>query len=337
MIELSSARILIIEDEEKNRDFISRVLLDDVKVSSDNIEEAENLKKAKEIIEEFEPNIILLDLKIPSADGFEPSMVNAYEVIQKAQLFNYKQNNQDDKIKIIVISGSINDLGVQKLISLNKDVVFDFFDKNEISISLDKFKKDLKKKIVKALKFEGVIHAIDYSFVRRSILKNIESINVDLWNKIEKDLLLEFEKLNDKKVNEYSVSKSIIGTCGEIVEDLIHLFKEDLFDENKAYSQEERSVLNKLTKLSGRKYSRFNEASKEKEYELLTEKKISRKSAEYALMAYRLRSQALHSTNGDDANNKWFANSKFTKEDASISINLIVPIIQDFIAYKKKK
>ena len=342
MKELKDCKYLIIEDEEKNRDLLIRVLLDENEVKDENIREAENYNQAKELIEEFEPNIILLDLNIPLDKGYEPDIMNSYELIQKIELYNFKQADFKEKIKIIVISGSIKEKGVQKIISLDKNRVFDFIDKVSISTNPTKFKEELKKKILKAIVFEGNINPIDYSFIRNSLIKPLTKCNIDLWDKIDEQILQQFEKLSDKKSNEYLISEIIIIKCGQIIEDIIYFFTNNTISiEGVVYSDDENSVLKKLTKLSGRNHIGFvkeNNLSTYR-YETVSEQYIRRISQEYAHMAYRMSSQARHSRQGDDNNNKWFAgyNAGFTKEDAAISINLIVPLIQDYINFMNKK
>jgi hypothetical protein len=98
-----------------------------------------------------------------------------------------------------------------------------------------------------------------------------------------------------------------------------------------SYSNNVTSVRNKLTALSGRVYTEYNS------YEETGDKIISRKAAEYALKAYQYRNEAVHSQKKDDKNNKIFADSSFSKEDASISVQLIFPLIKDYITYVKSK
>lgn len=341
MIDLKNNRYLIVEDEEENRDLLLRLLMDEYGISDENIREAENLNEAKDALEDFEPNIILLDLKIPLDKGYEPEMLNAYEFIQKAELYNFKEVNSHDKIKIIVISGSVKDKGVQKIISLDKNRVFDFFDKGEISSNFSKFTSEFKRKLEKASQFEGYDKSIDYSFVRRSLLKQLSKVNDGFWGRIDKQILQEFEKLNDKNVNEYNVSKLILLNCGEIVEDINFYFTNDTTSlDGIKYSYNEDSVIKRLTKLSGRKcIGKVFKPIEDFKYKNEGDKRIRRISQEYAHIAYKMSSQARHSKEDDENNNKWFAdhNARFTKEDAAIAINLIVPLIQDYISYMKTK
>jgi len=104
------------------------------------------------------------------------------------------------------------------------------------------------------------------------------------------------------------------------------------------FSEDDNTIVNKLTKLSGRKFLRFENGKAI--YKNISSLKpiIRRISQEYTHMAYKLRNQASHPPEDDPNFNNLFAgyNAKFTKEDAAISINLIVPLIQDYINYMKR-
>ena len=333
-MELKDSKFLIIEDEEENRNTFLRLLINDFNIPDENIEEASNLKEAKNLVDEFEPNIVLLDLKIPAKEDQEPDIGNSYEFIEKAELYNERQLEDIDKIKIIIISGSVEDDGVRKFIKSN-DILIDFFDKAEIAINFDRFKTSFERKLKQAVIYKFLVPKIDYSFVRKSILKDLGRINAELRDKMNDQLLTQFEKLNDRGVNEYSVSNGIIIKCGEIVEDIIHSFSDTVY-----YGKRENTIIKKLTVLSGRNFIGWdNESSHDAKYESLGNEYIRRISQQYAHFAYQLSSQARHSKLGDDHNNKWFAghNAGFTKEDAANSINLIIPLIKDYIEYMKNK
>lgn len=328
-------RYLIIEDEEEIRDFLLRILIDNIGIPNESIEEATYLNEAKTIIDEFDPNIVLLDLKIPRDKDYEPDMINAFELIQYVELYNFRQHSSKDKIKIIVISGSVEDRGVRQILKMDKSRIFDFYDKGEIARDVAKFETSLKRKIEKAIEFRGEVQSIDYTFVRKGVIKKLEEIRPELWQKIDEQILKPFENISDIKLNEANIAKSIIINCGELVEDIIALYA----DRNQTigvieYTINDNSVLKKLTKLSGRKFVGWDkENNNEPKFEVIGNNLIRRISQEYAHKAYQLSSQARHSKEGDERNNKWFSgyNAGFTKEDAALSINLIVPLIQDFI------
>ncbi|MBV9120803.1 MAG: response regulator, partial [Chloroflexi bacterium] len=63
----TSPQILIVEDEQSNRDILRRMLEKDAYT----VVEAQNGRVALERLEQFTPNLILLDLMMPEMDGFE--------------------------------------------------------------------------------------------------------------------------------------------------------------------------------------------------------------------------------------------------------------------------
>lgn len=327
-MELNEARFLVVEDESDKRDFLVRMLMDN-EIKSEHIEEAETSLQAIEQIRDFEPDIILLDIAIPRDEQSEPSSANCGEVIREIRLFNHENQNN---IKTFIISATVEDKGLQKLIGDDHKGIDYFFDKNEISINPDRFKERLIGKIKSALTKESEPCKIEYRYIQKSLTKELKKINEELWEKINTEILDEFETLSERNVNEHNRSKSIIITCGEIVEDIVHLLEDESLELSTInYSDSIASTRNKLTALSGRVYAEYNS------YEETGDKIISRKAAEYALKAYQYRNEAVHSKEKDDKNNKIFADSSFSKEDASISVQLIFPLIKDYITYVKSK
>ena len=323
-------RYLIVEDEVENRNLVVELLIDDFGVPSDNIEESGDFEDATVKLDNFEPNIVLLDLKIPLQQGSEPSIKNATNFIAKVNNYNTTQYDNKDKVKIIVISGSVEDAGVKEFIK-NNEIVVSFFDKGDIASDIKQFKKDFEKKIIKAGTQVFQEQKIDYSFVRNSILKDLNRINPEFKVKVEKDILKQFELFSNRNTNEYNISKSIIINCGQIIEDVIQFFITLGAPVNK-----NDSVLKKLISLSGRTHNGFDHG--EANYNLTDNYYIRRVSQEYAYMVYKMSSHARHTEEGDINNNKWFTgfNAKFLKTDASIAVNLIIPLIQDYITYVKK-
>jgi CheY-like chemotaxis protein len=62
-----SKHVLVVDDEAINRDLVNRYLIDD----NWSVEQAENGKVALAKMQEFKPDLILLDLMMPVMDGFE--------------------------------------------------------------------------------------------------------------------------------------------------------------------------------------------------------------------------------------------------------------------------
>jgi len=79
-------RILIVDDDQTNLRFLKEVLSEKYQIQSVSTGE-----EAFQIINQFEPNILLLDIMLPGMDG--------YEVCQKI-----REDDRLSKIKIILIS-----------------------------------------------------------------------------------------------------------------------------------------------------------------------------------------------------------------------------------------
>lgn len=331
-MEVTEATLLIVEDEKEKREFLFRTLTGSG-IPAQQIQRASYAKKAQELIWEFEPNIVLLDIKIPKEENdiiAEPE--NVRDVLDKIRLFNH-ENVQ--KIKTIIISGTVKHKVVQEMIgSLNKQTVFDFIDKIEIATNPEEFKQRLIKKISKALNTEFAPEKIDYTFIRKSKIKELKKLHEPLWNQIKEEVIDEFERFNDKNVNEHPTAKGIVRTCGEIVEIIINLFKNKSIELSKiVISNDLKSIREQLNALSGRKY-----LYDENIFKMITKKPlISRKACHYAYQAYYIRSHASHPPESDKKNENIFKDIRFSKEDAAISLNLIVPLILDFINFIKNK
>ncbi len=329
-VNLQDAKFLIVEDEEDKSDLFFRMLLEQ-NVSEDQIEVSETSDSAKEKISEFEPEIILLDVKIPRDESSQPESDNCIDVINAVKLYNHENTG---KIRIILISATVKDKGIQKIIQSEKKIFVDFLDKTEIATNLDKFKEKLLKDIKKALKNDEEEEKIDYSFVRKSNLKELKKLKPPLWKKIEEEILNEFEKLNNKNVNEHLVSKNIIRNCGEIVEVITYYLEDNTINLNDiVISNNPNSIRNRLTILTGRAYK-----SNEEGYEVVSKKTlISRKACEFGYRAYLLRNQASHAAEVDEQNRNIFNQTRLNKEDAAISLSLIMPLMNDYIAFLKNK
>lgn len=323
----SNIRILVVEDERSKRDVIVEHLMISG-FSDDHIEEASNAYQAKALIEKFDPHILLLDLNIPHEDNDLPKIENADDVIKRVIYYN---SQHIEKIKVIVVSGSVKDHGVQNLLTCNRDIISRYFDKASYTIESDEFKKDLVDEITKAIKYQGSENLIDYSFVRKSRIKELKRYHSSLWDKIDVEIFQEFEKLIKKDVNEHVHSQNVIRNCGEIVELIVNLLESSNYKiETHKVSDDYFSIRTRLNKLDGRKHLEKNR------FEKVGVSLISRKSAYFASVAYYLRNESSHPGEVDIDNNKIFHGVKYSKEDAAISIDLIVPLIINYIDYLKK-
>ncbi len=334
-------KVLVVEDKVKFREPLIEILLSNNDPRYE-VEDAASSEEAQKFIREFEPDVVLLDLKIPRTDEEEPEIRNAISVLQEVTLLNYEKNLDS---KVIVISGSIDDPGLRRLIEGDRSSIISFINKNEGATITDEFKKNLLKLVKRALNADAPLRSLDYSAIRRSVVRELKDFNVELFEKIDKEVLTEFEKLNDKGTNVYKKSKDVIISCGEIVEDVLAFLKSHntkLTDIK--YSEDSAKVRNRLTSLTGRKAQKveITDQKGEKKYQIHFKPNgeidaISRFAAETAFMAYSLRSEAVHGGKEDDERNaKLFANKyQFTREDAAVSVNLIMPLIRDYINYLK--
>ncbi|HEV8419772.1 MAG TPA: response regulator, partial [Actinomycetota bacterium] len=66
--DLIKANILIVDDEETNVFLLERILR---RAGYDNVTGTTDPTRVRELHEEFEPDIIILDLNMPHMDGFE--------------------------------------------------------------------------------------------------------------------------------------------------------------------------------------------------------------------------------------------------------------------------
>lgn len=330
MEEMIKAKILIAEDNQSNTEFLVRALRSNVSLT--NIKLTDTAETAVEAINDFYPDIVLLDLKLPRKKGNEPNIDSAAEILKEIELHNYKKNRF---IRVIVISGSVQDTGVQQLILGDRSNIVKFLDKNAIAIDSEEFKEKLLKLIGRSLTEDVPERTIDYSVLRKSTLQKLETLHPSLWKKMNSEILDEFETLNARKVNVHARAKQIIGACGEVVEDIIALLKDESLDLSaQQYSDDFNSVRRKLTSLTGRKKIHGSIGYEMTGSDIL----INRSSAEYATQAYYFRSQALHGKVGDDNNDNLFKSGySFSREDAAISLNLIIPLVNDFIEYLDTK
>lgn len=329
--DIKTSRILVVEDEKDKREGLIRILMYDGNWKGDLIKDVATASDAIDAINNFEPEVVILDLKIPRNDKEEPKIANAVDVLKEIEIYN---SNNINSIFVIVISASVEDAGVQNLIKEDRSKIVSFIDKNEAAIDSDKFKEKLLKQVNKALCKEHEEKKVDYSNIRRSEIKKLKDLNRNLWEKIDKSILGEFELLFGKNVNVHPRAKQIIGSCGEIVEDIISLLKDDSYEIGSLEYQEDiPSVGKNLYALTGRKRDYRTKIIS------LTGKKavISRSASEYAFQAYRYRSEALHSSENDVDNKKMFKEKKLTIEDAAVSINLIMPLVLEYIEIVKNK
>jgi hypothetical protein len=261
---------------------------------------------------------------------------NSNKVIKEVERLNALRNQQEDSTGIIIISASIDDRGLMNKYKDTPEIV-DFFDKDDIALKKNKFKDDLINAIQKSTEREFKHECkIEFSDLRNLKASKLKSIHPKLFKRINEDLLGEFTKLNNKNVNTSRVAEYIIGMAGVIVEDIINLV------EDKQYVLKEidqsdnlSSVRNRLIALTGRRYVGYENGHSQ--YEIINTPVFSRKAADFAVYAYKLRSEALHSKEGDKYNSKIFNDPHYTIENAAVSVNLIMPLIIEYIDFEINK
>jgi CheY-like chemotaxis protein len=328
--ELSKAKILIVEDHIGNRDTIFRALMD-AGIPAKQIETTDNSGEAKSLIDDFEPNVVLLDLTIMGKSGGEEDVLYSYEVIEKVRLYNHENPEQ---IEIIIISGTIENENIQKILHTEGENITGFIDKAIMSSDRDQFKEKLIKNIAKALRDAKEGKHIEFSNIRNSNLRLLKKLHVELWEKIEEEVLENIARLDLKKVNEHNVAKNIIISCGQIVEIVIYYLEGSVKSVREInFSDNPVTVRNKLNRLSGRK---FNNSAKS--YEIIDENPIiSKKASEYAYRAYTLRNHAGHAPEIDNKNKNIFKDTRFDKWDAIIALDLVMPLLNEYIKRLKEK
>ncbi len=335
-------KFLIVEDEADKREQFEKILYE-AGADLNKLKSTGNSKDATAIIDEYEPDIILLDIKVPYNDGDVPETRNCKQILNNIELHNHRNEN---KIKTIVISGTIQDKGIQDLISFNKKSVAKFFDKDFIARDYENFKSELIR-VINSLSEDNLIYEkpnITYTEVRNNTLKKLKTIDKLMFENVEKHIVQAFESISSE--NEAAISQLIIIRCGILVEDIIEQLNTNLnnlkgrklnsFDElsitKNSDIEDENSIRRKLLSLSGRSWDNAL-----KEYKIIGQEKISRRAAETATLVYRFRNHAGHSNIIDKKNENVFNDNKFTYDMAAFSISGVMPMIEDYITFKTKK
>lgn len=333
---LGGIKVLIVEDDQEKRQELVEILRDKG-IQLLNVFTAGYAETGIDILNNEHPDVVLLDLTIPYNEESKSLKIdNSNKVIKDVERLNALRNQQKDSTGIIIISASIDDKGLMNNYKHTSEIV-DFFDKDEIALNKNKFKDDLIIAIQKSIEREFKHECkIEFSDLRKLKISKLRTIHPKLYKRINEDLLGEFAKLNNKNVNISRVSEYIIGIAGIIVEDIMHLVEDEQYQLAEVNQSDNLSTLRlRLTKLTGRRLLGYE--NYQAKYEIIDEPVFSRKAAEFAVYAYKLRSEALHSKEGDNYNNKLFKDINFDIEDAAVSLNLVMPLIIEYIDFKINK
>lgn len=335
---LKDLNVLIVEDENKNIEIIEKLLLNEgvVKIRSS--------KCTSDALTELEsgeyPDLILLDLKIPLTVGGVEDSINSLSIIMEIERLNRVYDHQ---IRIIIISGTTQERGLQKLIERDSFLILHMFDKGLMGQNPDEFRKQLLAQVNKSLNYP-----VKKEQPKITILENIDRIisklkecDNELFVYYHNEVLCNYEDID--KTNEKLYSQAIIIRCGIIIEDILQQF-EGVKSTRKisaeasgkkvteVEAEDESSVRRKLIKLTGRAWNHDNRV-----FELKGVPTISRQACEYGIVVYRSRSYASHNNKSDAKNDNIFVDDNFSKEHALTSITLLTPLLQDYIKFKTKK
>ncbi len=334
---LKDLNVLIVEDENKNIEVIEKLLL------NEGLEKIRSAKCTDDAILEIEkefPDLILLDLKIPLAIGGVEDSINSLSIIMEVERLNRVYDHQ---IRIIIISGTTQERGLQKLIERDSFLILHMFDKGLMGEAPEEFKKQLLNQVKKSLNFPikkeqpkiNIFENLD------RIITKLKELDNELFVYFHNEVLCVFEEID--RSNERIYSQAIIIRCGIIIEDLLQQFEGGNGKSSRKIAAESAgkkvteitaedvsSVRKKLIRLTARSWDY------DKQIFNLTAgpSPISRQSCEYGIVVYRSRSYASHNCKSDLKNDNIFIDDNFTKEHALTSITLLTPLLQDYIKHK---
>lgn len=330
--------VIIVEDENKNIDVLERILL------NEGIKQIRVCKDTESTIDQIErqfPDVILLDLKIPYTKGGVEDSINSFNIILEVERIN---RIHEHHIKIIIISGTTQERGLQKIIARDKSLIQHMFDKGLMGDKSTELRAELIRQINNVVTYPVKKEAAKVSIIENldRVLYQLKEVDYDLFAYFNNEVLCNYEEIEAK--TEKIMSQGIIIRCGIIIEDII----QQLDDSSKGTSrkisaessgksvteiipEEESSVRKKLIRLSGRSWD-----YDKKLFEVKGEVKISRQACEYGIVVYRSRNYASHNGKTDPKNENIYSDNNYTKEHALTSITLLTPLLQDYIKYKTK-
>lgn len=109
------AKILVVEDEA----FLSEALTNKLKKCGYDVKPARDGEEATKLVADFQPSVVLLDIRMPKKDGFT--------VLQEI-----RQNPKTKSIKVIILSNFGENTEITKAKSLGAD---DYFIKANLKLA----------------------------------------------------------------------------------------------------------------------------------------------------------------------------------------------------------
>lgn len=116
------SKILHVEDLDYNRELV-KIYVENTNIE---IEEAENAKQALEILEDYKPNLILMDIKMPGMNGFELTKI-------------IRKNKNFSTLPIIALTANATKEDIEKYSSVFNDYLTKPVLKNNLLGTLAKY------------------------------------------------------------------------------------------------------------------------------------------------------------------------------------------------------
>ena len=156
-------KILVAEDNEENRQLLVKILTQ----IGFNVQQAFNGKEAVEIFEQWKPNFIWMDIRMPFMDGLEATRI-------------IKASEYGKQTKIVAISAHVLGEEREEIFDAGcEDFVGKPFKMNEI---FDMMEKHLNLSYV----YEDIIEENEIKLIPSDIPLNLSSLNVELFAELSK-------------------------------------------------------------------------------------------------------------------------------------------------------
>ena len=317
------AKILIVEDESEMAERIAKCLLENG-FPKEQIKGVKSFEKAKEKLEIDNWDFVILDVNIleNENDSYQTaSKKNSERLMDLIRQENLKR--PDHQIKVIYSTGSKEAIHYKSTFKGQEWVlnVIEKFASNEYEEALiGTIKKELANPQVNTT-------VVEYSGIPKDVQINLKATNQKLFFELEKIL-----KSYDNK--QY---KEVIMSCGAYVEVVINAFPISELSQKANIALGYLTAADKLGLLRGRLWDRENRKMQTID---LPMQLISEKTFEYSCFVCECRNSAAHDNLRETRRkyNMFFQDSDaYTTHTAAISLQLLVPIIQDYIKYREPK